>query len=277
MSNHIDNKIRTPQNKVLAGVILLVVGGILLIKQFDFFFFPDWLISWPLGLVVLGLYLGAKHNFRKPLWIILVLVGFFNFLDDIFPRVDWGDIAFPVILISFGIWIILRKRAEPAIPNGDYWDKKYKANPFGASTAEKPLANFDTEATGGQETAEQPIGSIPPPTQDDYLNATAIFGGVNKTILSKNFQGGEITNVFGGTELDFTQADIHGRVTIDITQMFGGTKIIVPANWHVVPDLAAVFAGVDDKRIKTAKPNLVEKVLVLKGVSIFAGVDIRSY
>ncbi|MEB0249998.1 LiaF-related protein, partial [Mucilaginibacter sp. 5B2] len=83
--------------------------------------------------------------------------------------------------------------------------------------------------------------------------------------------------VFGGTELDFTQADIHGRVTIDITQMFGGTKIIVPANWHVVPDLAAVFAGVDDKRIKTSKPNPIEKVLVLKGVSIFAGVDIRSY
>ncbi|MET3979325.1 putative membrane protein [Mucilaginibacter sp. UYP25] len=277
MSNHIDETNRTPKNKVLAGVILLAVGGILLVKQFNFFFFPNWLLSWPVGLIVVGLYFGAKHNFRKPIWFILVIIGALNFLDDIFPRVDWGDIAFPVILISFGLWIIMRKRNEPVIPNSDYWDKKYKANPFGTPTGEKPLANFDTDGTAEQETAEQPIGNIPPPTQDDYLNATAIFGGVNKTILSKNFQGGDITNVFGGTELDFTQADIHGRVTIDITQMFGGTKIIVPANWHVVPDLAAVFAGVDDKRIKTAKPNPAEKVLVLKGVSIFAGVDIRSY
>ncbi|MCO5934313.1 cell wall-active antibiotics response protein [Mucilaginibacter sp. RB4R14] len=279
MSDHIDETNRTPKNKVLAGVILLAVGGVLLVKQFNFFFFPNWLLSWPLGLIVLGLYFGAKHNFRKPVWFILIIIGAFNLLDDIFPRVNWGDIGFPVILISFGLWIIMRKRNEPVIANSDYWDKKYKANPFGntATATEKPLANFDTEGAAGPETAEQPIGSMPPPTPDDYLNATAIFGGVNKTILSKNFQGGDITNVFGGTELDFTQADIHGRVTIDITQMFGGTKIIVPANWHVVPDLAAVFAGVDDKRIKTSKPNPIEKVLVLKGVSIFAGVDIRSY
>jgi hypothetical protein len=44
-----------------------------------------------------------------------------------------------------------------------------------------------------------------------------------------------------------------------------------------VPDLAAVFAGVDDKRIKSPLLNNTDKVLVLKGVSLFAGIDIRSY
>jgi len=84
--------------------------------------------------------------------------------------------------------------------------------------------------------------------------------------------------VFGGAELDFTQADIQGRVVIDITQIFGGTKIIVPSNWQVVSDLAAVFASVDDKRIKRTMSNIDgDKILVLKGVSIFAGVDVRSY
>jgi predicted membrane protein len=73
------------------------------------------------------------------------------------------------------------------------------------------------------------------------------------------------------------QADINGRVIVDITQIFGGVKIIVPSNWQVVSDVAAVFASVDDKRIKsTASPNN-DKLLVLKGVSIFAGIDIRSY
>jgi predicted membrane protein len=82
--------------------------------------------------------------------------------------------------------------------------------------------------------------------------------------------------VFGGAELDFTQADIQGRVVIDITQIFGGTKIIVPSNWQVVSDLAAVFASVDDKRINRGILDN-DKILVLKGVSIFAGVDVRSY
>jgi predicted membrane protein len=273
MSNYINDPNRTPNNKVLAGVILLAVGGVLLIKQFNFFFFPGWLLSWPSLMIVLGLYFGAKHNFRKPIWFILVIIGVLNLLGDIFPRFDDGDVIFPVLLISFGVWIIMRRKNDPTMPNKDYWDKKYQANPF---TADRPAATaFNAE--GNPIPPIEPLGSMPPPTPDDYLNATAIFGGVNKTILSKNFQGGDITNVFGGTEIDFTQADIRGRVVIDITQMFGGTKLIVPANWHVVPDLAAVFAGVDDKRIKITQPNPVDKILVLKGISMFAGVDIRSY
>ena len=84
-------------------------------------------------------------------------------------------------------------------------------------------------------------------------------------------------NVFGGVELDFTQADISGPTVIDITQVFGGIKIIVPANWKVVSDLAAVFASVDDKRIRTTAPVDSDKVLILKGISFFAGVDVRSY
>ncbi|WP_431198999.1 hypothetical protein ACRQ5D_01595 [Mucilaginibacter sp. P25] len=51
----------------------------------------------------------------------------------------------------------------------------------------------------------------------------------------------------------------------------------MPSNWQVVSDLAAVFASVDDKRIRSTASVGSEKVLVLKGVSIFAGVDIRSY
>ena len=275
MSNYINDPDRTPKNKVLAGIILLAVGGVLLIKQFNFFFFPGWLFSWASLMIVLGLYFGAKHNFRKPIWFILVIIGVLHLLGDIFPRFDDGDVIFPVLLISFGVWIIMRRKNEPAIPNADYWDKKYKANPF---NMDNPAATtFTTEGDTGLPPVEPVTGSMPPLTPDDYLNATAIFGGVNKTILSKNFQGGDITNVFGGTELDFTQADIHGRVTIDITQMFGGTKLIVPANWHVVSDLAAVFAGVDDKRIKSIQPIPNNKILVLKGISMFAGVDIRSY
>ncbi|MFD2145517.1 hypothetical protein [Mucilaginibacter antarcticus] len=83
--------------------------------------------------------------------------------------------------------------------------------------------------------------------------------------------------MFGGAELDFTQADINGRVYVDVTQIFGGTKIIVPAHWMVVSDISAVFAGVDDKRIRTNTPLDSNKVLVLKGISVFAGIDIRSY
>jgi hypothetical protein len=113
MSNNIDQLNRTPKNKVLAGVILLAVGGVLLIKQFNFFFFPHWLFSWPIVLIIWGLYYGAKHNFRKPFWFILVIIGVANLLDDAIPNFDVGDFTWPIMLIAFGVWIIMRKRGEP--------------------------------------------------------------------------------------------------------------------------------------------------------------------
>src|SRR6185437_3714800 len=148
--------------------------------------------------------------------------------------------------------------------------------PDPANPAEPVVDYTSPSSSSSASSAVPPVGGYGP-TGDDYLDAVSVFGGVKKTILSKNFKGGEIVNIFGGAELDFTQADINGRVIIDITQIFGGTKIIVPSHWQVVPDLAAVFAAIDDKRLKmTAAPNS-DKILVLKGVSIFAGVDVRSF
>ena len=37
--------------------------------------------------------------------------------------------------------------------------------------------------------------------------------------------------MFGGAEINFMQADIQGRVELEVNQVFGGTKLIVPAHW----------------------------------------------
>jgi len=293
MAINIDDQNQKPANngKVIVGMLLLILGIGFLLQQLDFFFIPSWLISWPVGMIILGLYLGAKHNFQNLVWIILVLIGVVNLSDDIFPAAELHHLLWPLAVISLGIWLILRRNKNW---NKKDWSNKWESkwnehqykngNPFEpVITPVTPVTPTDPE-TGS---AVPPSGStnIPPTDNfsgnplrgDDYLDAVSIFGGVKKMILSKNFKGGEIVNVFGGAELDFTQADINGRVIIDITQIFGGTKIIVPANWQVVSDLAAVFASVDDKRIKTMATADSNKILVLKGVSIFAGVDIRSY
>ncbi|MBM3416907.1 MAG: hypothetical protein FJY20_10820 [Bacteroidetes bacterium] len=52
-------------------------------------------------------------------------------------------------------------------------------------------------------------------------------------MLSKDFKGGDIVNIFGGTEFNLSQADIKGRVTLEVTTIFGGTKLIVPSHWEV--------------------------------------------
>jgi len=98
--------------KVMAGIIIIIVGGILLIDNLNLFFVPDWLISWPMFLVAYGLYLGGKHNFRKPIWAWLVIIGFACLITD---NVNDSDrVVWPLAIIGVGAWMVMRhnKRAN---------------------------------------------------------------------------------------------------------------------------------------------------------------------
>jgi Cell wall-active antibiotics response 4TMS YvqF len=111
---------------------------------------------------------------------------------------------------------------------------------------------------------------------DNYISTTAIFGEVKKSILSKDFKGGNITNVFGATDIDFSNADINGVAVLDISQIFGEVKIFAPANWHIVTEVSNILAEAADKRKFTGEPVDKDKVLVIKGFSVFAAVKIIS-
>jgi predicted membrane protein len=267
-----------PRNgKVFAGLILLAVGAVLLLQQLSWFIFPYWIISWPMFMIAFGVYLGFKYNsFIKPNVVLFILIGVIFLADDVIPGVDLHRIFWPVMIIAFGLWMILGRRNRHA-----EFEKYRGGNPFGGHNFTNPFErnpNFDPNAPA----ADQPVNpvnptAVPPYTGDDWIDTVSVFGGVKRTILSKDFKGGEIVNIFGGTDLDLTQADINGRVAIEITQLFGGIKLIVPPHWQVVSDVAAVFSSVDDKRRSMGTPTSTDKILVIKGVSIFAGVDIRSY
>jgi hypothetical protein len=92
--------------KIVAGIIILVIGSILLIQQFNFFFFPHWLFSWPMWMIGYGVYIGAKHNFRKAIWLWLVVLGTAFLITQNVD--DAGRFIFPVSIIGLGGWMIMR-------------------------------------------------------------------------------------------------------------------------------------------------------------------------
>jgi len=111
---------------------------------------------------------------------------------------------------------------------------------------------------------------------DDYVDITIFFGEIKKTIISKNFQGGSVHNIFGSTRLDFTNADITGVVVLDISQTFGETKLVVPRNWRVETDVSHFCSVIEDKRRDLSETRNSNKVLVVTGISAFASVKVKN-
>lgn len=113
---------------------------------------------------------------------------------------------------------------------------------------------------------------------DDYLNDVAVFGGGSKKFHSKNFRGGSLTAVFGGSEIDLRNSQLaDGSNSIDILAIFGGTTVIVPYDWNVRVDVIPIMGGFSDKRLKDPnKEYSDEKVLTIKGVVIFGGGEVKN-
>jgi predicted membrane protein len=254
-----DPKMRS-RGRVLTGVLLFFIGILLLLRTSNFIWFPNWFFTWPMIFIAVGLFSGVKHGFRGGAWFVFLLVGGLFLANQINPLLHLEKYIWPIILISIGIGFILRPRHRRWRQwRGTHYKSEWKQ---------------DTDTTGNPEN----IGTMPGDyDRRDFIDITAVFGGVKKNVLSKSFKGGDITSFMGGSEIDLTQSDFTGRIVIDVTNIFGGTKMIVPPTWDVQNDITAIFGGVDDKRQINGVTMDLNKVLVLDGTCMFGGIEIRSF
>ena len=111
----------------------------------------------------------------------------------------------------------------------------------------------------------------------DNIDDVSVFGGGTKNFTSRNFTGGKLTAIFGGSDIHLENCSLaHGQNEMDLFVMFGGYTIYVPQEWNVVIDVVPIFGGFSDKRIKD--PNRVyedDKVLIIKGLVLFGGGEIK--
>ncbi|MCW3118489.1 MAG: hypothetical protein JWM28_2571 [Chitinophagaceae bacterium] len=238
------------RGRIWTGILFLLIGGVALLKSFRYPV-PDWLFNWQTLLIVIGLFIGFKHSFRGAAWFIMILVGTAFLLNEYFFVGDLDKHVWPVVLIGMGAFFIFRPHRRSLRKE---WDIKRKSGELSPDIA-------------SEETF----------IKEDFIDTTSIFGSTKKNILSKNFMGGDITNIFGGTEINLTQADIQGVATIDVTTIFGGAELIVPSHWAVKSEIVTIFGGVEDKRSISTITDTPDKALVLKGTIIFGGIEIKSF
>jgi predicted membrane protein len=110
----------------------------------------------------------------------------------------------------------------------------------------------------------------------DYVN---IFSGAERQLITDNFQGGRVTSIFGGGEVDLTRSSLApGDNVIEITCIFGGTTIIVPENWNVILNITPILGGfTDGRRIGSDVIKDTTRSLTIRGTVIFGGGEIKCH
>jgi uncharacterized integral membrane protein len=240
---------------ILAGLFLLAIGAVLISRNVGVDL-PDWLFKWPMIPIVIGLFIGISNGFRDMGWLVVSGVGFFFLADDIWQEVNVSRFVIPGIIVLIGLVLITR----PFRRRDVMWDVTFKA----------------TEEDKGYQS--EGVYTIDKADQEELIDVVSVFGNVKKNIFSKTFRGGEVVCVFGGAEINLTQADFNGKMTIEVVQVFGGTKLIIPPHWQVHSgDTVAVFGGIEDKRKPMPPGQEPERILILKGFTLFGGLEIKSY
>lgn len=237
---------RSNVGRIFGGFILLIAGVLLLARETGLEL-PWWLFTWPMLLIIIGLFIGVRHSFRGWAWLILMVLGLFFFMDEFIQDFRLKNYLWPSLIILIGLIMIFKTR------------RSHQHHSYNYSGEEQNV-------TGNA-------------SYDDYLDVVTILGGMKKNIISKDFKGGEVVSILGGTELNLTGAVLTRQRTLELTQIFGGTKLIVPSDWVIQTDeVVAILGGVSDKRtIHPPQAHNHDMILRLKGTCIFGGIDIVSY
>jgi predicted membrane protein len=116
------------------------------------------------------------------------------------------------------------------------------------------------------------------PRSLSVINAWTAFGGGQIRSDTQDFQGGEVLAIFGGYEIDLRKAAIKDpEAVLYANAIFGGIEIKVPESWVVLTQGAPILGGYSDSTHKLdLPPGAFAQRLVIRGIAIFGGVDIKN-
>lgn len=225
--------------RYIIGAIFLAIGSLWTLDNLDIlnFSLPWYFRQWYSIMILVGLLVATVRE-KVGLGLTLMGIGTAFLLRDVY-YLDFRDIFdfWPVVFIIIGISLIFRR-------NND--DKSVKEK-----------KNTDSEL--------------------DMVDEIALFGGAERVVTSKQFKGGKLTSIFGGTDLNLINAELaSGTNVLDVFVLFGGTDIRVPSDMNVKVKVTAIFGGFSDERKILAENEANNgKELIIKGLVLFGGGEVK--
>jgi len=228
----------SPQQRVLLGAFILIIGVFAMIDNLNIFNSRNFLQFWPVVFIVIGGLKISQANSSSGQLIggSFVLAGILMTLNHL-GVISFGMHDFwPIFLILGGLIVIFKDRLTSGIDN----------------TGSNGLLSSGTDST---------------------INVAAIMSGNQGKISSPDFRGGEITAIMGGVELDLRSASIQTEAVLNVFAVWGGIVLKVPNDWTVINNGVAIMAGIDDKTVPAMNSG---KRLVITGYAIMGGMEIKN-
>ncbi len=242
---------KSRRGRIALGLVLVSIAGLLIINELGMLQ-ATWLLSWPMVFVAFGFIFLIKHGWRHPGWIFMMGFGAVFLTGMLYPDLAIRKFIFPAALAFAGLLFIFRPKRKCGKQYG-YYKHRHLHHQYGTY---------------------QEISST-----EDEIKINNSFSGTKRSVISKNFKGGEIRNSFGGCELNLMHAELESKASIRIDQQFAGLKLIVPSHWRVQSEVHCVLASVEDQRNMMSPPaeGLEKNTLILTGNIFMSGVEIVSY
>jgi len=241
-------------HRTVIGLVLLALGIIFLFDTTDVWGRNINVVGtyWPVLLIAWGLWGIISNRFALKLWsCLLVAVGSVLLLSNL-DLWDWGfGQLWPLLLVIVGLFMLFGNRSRRRRRRHRIRRTRQKVDADNSGT------RGSDDTSGG-------------------FRASYIFGGGKERVTSQNFQGGQVSAIFGGVELDLRDAVLGSEeAVIEATVVCGGIELRVPKDWRVNIRTTTMFGGAENNRPQPSAAD-AKGELTITGTVVCGGIEVRD-
>ena len=226
---------RRTTGRLIVGLVVIWLGVLFLLQELTNFDADVVLRWWPVALIAYGLMRLTGTMARQ-------------------------QVTSGAIFTLIGLWMLLRSLDIMPFGIGDLWPVILIA--VGALMVSGGMRRGTTSAAA-------------PGDGTNTVSAFAFWSGVDRRVVTPDFQGGDLTAFMGGHDIDLRPARMNGpSATIDLLVIMGGVDLRVPEDWVVVSEVMPIMGAVEDRSRPPA--GEVKGRLFLKGLVMMGGVEVKN-
>jgi len=277
--------VATGKGNIVIGAMLVLTGVAIVLDRTGVFHWRDQWTLWPLILGGIGLARFLQSVPGEPKQGLLFLTAaVWLFLGE----GGWVSLedSWPIAVIVFGVIVALnggrRRRWQIAdLPGGPPDSPKVRRRRRHEHSL-SPLAVVGTWIAIVVALQVSGMRSFTEANADNRVRVVSVMGRSEHTSRATAFQGADVTNVMGRSELDLRDAAVApgANAVVHVFSVMGAVVVRVPPTWTVDTGAISAMGGVRDERFTppeapdaTAGPP---PRLVLRGVVLMGRLTITS-